>query len=376
MPLLDKIWPWKLSPYFVIPGLGNERGEAIVRLTGALVVTGYAIFNAMRPDTQLSQSQLEFATIGLAAYLGVAIAALVACERDWGKALPRQVCMAIADQVFVAVLLYGVGTVLLPFLFAPICMSLGAGLRYGRSCGVLASAASTFCIGTALVYSAYWQSYAQFFPALMLVVCVVPYYIFRLTDRLAESMRTDVLTKITNRMGYDELLDKLCTSAERNPESAALIFLDLDGFKKINDEAGHDAGDGVLTSVAKLLTKSFSGIGMPARLGGDEFAIIADKFGSTAQLERLIEDFLRAVRKIGSDGGYPLSASVGVFYFSHKLPTTRGFASKAADSLLYLSKGLKKNQFNTSAGRRFNSEGKLIAERKNSGDVEVHQHKK
>jgi diguanylate cyclase (GGDEF)-like protein len=95
--------------------------------------------------------------------------------------------------------------------------------------------------------------------------------------RLAELERlavTDGLTGLLNRRGLELELARVMAAARRYREKGVIIFIDLDGFKPINDTFGHSAGDAVLRHVAALLAKTIRATDSAARLGGDEFAVL------------------------------------------------------------------------------------------------------
>jgi len=85
---------------------------------------------------------------------------------------------------------------------------------------------------------------------------------------------TDPLTGLLNRRGFEEALIRVLASSHRHGEDGVLAYIDLDGFKQVNDSFGHDAGDAVLRHVAALLTRTVRATDYIARLGGDEFAVI------------------------------------------------------------------------------------------------------
>jgi diguanylate cyclase (GGDEF)-like protein len=84
----------------------------------------------------------------------------------------------------------------------------------------------------------------------------------------------DPLTDILNRRGFERALKRSLDHAKRYESSAALLYLDLDGFKAINDRHGHAAGDAVLKAVAAVLMRHVRASDVVARLGGDEFAVL------------------------------------------------------------------------------------------------------
>ncbi|MBI2584951.1 MAG: GGDEF domain-containing protein [Rhodospirillales bacterium] len=99
----------------------------------------------------------------------------------------------------------------------------------------------------------------------------------RAERRLAELERlavTDALTGLLNRRGLEAELKRVMAAARRYREKGVLIFVDLDGFKPINDTYGHAAGDAVLAHVARLLAAHIRATDFAARLGGDEFAVL------------------------------------------------------------------------------------------------------
>ena len=91
---------------------------------------------------------------------------------------------------------------------------------------------------------------------------------------LAARAEIDPLTDILNRRGFERELKRSLAYVKRYGTSAALIYLDLDDFKRINDRHGHAAGDAVLKAVAMVLTRHVRASDLVARLGGDEFAVL------------------------------------------------------------------------------------------------------
>ena len=96
-------------------------------------------------------------------------------------------------------------------------------------------------------------------------------------NRLAEieaSAERDSLTDVLNRRGFERELARVIAYLGRYPASAVLVYLDLDGFKPVNDRYGHAAGDAVLQAVAKALSSHVRASDRVGRLGGDEFAVL------------------------------------------------------------------------------------------------------
>jgi diguanylate cyclase (GGDEF)-like protein len=100
--------------------------------------------------------------------------------------------------------------------------------------------------------------------------------ILMLRTGLAETAlaRTDALTGLHNRRGFSELVEHELKRSQRNGTPVTLVNFDLDGFKAINDQRGHAAGDKLLVSVARGIMGAIRGVDLSARLGGDEFAVL------------------------------------------------------------------------------------------------------
>jgi len=105
----------------------------------------------------------------------------------------------------------------------------------------------------------------------------------------------DALTSLPNRTYFRERLDKALIGSESWRPSLALLYLDLDGFKEINDTHGHDAGDELLKIIAARLTRVVRGGDMVSRLGGDEFACLLADSLERQHLRRLASKVFRAV---------------------------------------------------------------------------------
>jgi PleD family two-component response regulator len=95
-----------------------------------------------------------------------------------------------------------------------------------------------------------------------------------LRERLRNLALRDGLTNLYNRRFLEEMLERLCTDAERRKTSVAAIMLDLDHFKMVNDQHGHAAGDAVLREVAAAIVSCLRSVDVACRYGGEEFAII------------------------------------------------------------------------------------------------------
>lgn len=143
----------------------------------------------------------------------------------------------------------------------------------------------------------------------------------------------DPLTDLLNRGSYNRIFDLY----EKDKKNFALILVDVDTFKSVNDTYGHAVGDEILKKVSYLLTIVFRNIDYVCRIGGDEFAVIMVEM--TSDLSYTIEEKITEINRRLShpdDGLPPVSISVGVAFTDRKNPTPSQFTD--ADNALYYTK--------------------------------------
>ncbi|MCU7371114.1 diguanylate cyclase [Paucibacter sp. O1-1] len=126
--------------------------------------------------------------------------------------------------------------------------------------------------------------------------------------QLASEARFDALTGLPNRRHFHEQLDQGLLRAQRHGTRLALGFMDLDGFKKINDQHGHAVGDAVLKEFGRRLRASVRQTDFVARLAGDEFTVLLEDVQQAHELEPLAQKILAAIRPLFElDGGLQLA---------------------------------------------------------------------
>ena len=156
----------------------------------------------------------------------------------------------------------------------------------------------------------------------------------------------DHLTGLKNRRKFDENLIQKIAYAKENQERFGIMFVDLDGFKYVNDTLGHIIGDELLIAVARRLEEIVSKNGVVARLNGDEFAILIDFITSPRDMQRYAESIITNFKEPFAIEGYQLSttASIGISTYPEAgsdAPTMM----KHADLAMYRVKGLSKNDY-------------------------------
>ena len=133
-------------------------------------------------------------------------------------------------------------------------------------------------------------------------------------QQLTQLASTDPLTGLPNRRAFLEKVDEYISHPEHARDESAILFLDLDGFKPINDSEGHDVGDAVLCAVAKRIENSIRRSDIAARYGGDEFTICLRGIDSKDGIERIAQQLSTSISTpIHVDSkGYSVSVSIGI----------------------------------------------------------------
>jgi diguanylate cyclase (GGDEF)-like protein len=180
-----------------------------------------------------------------------------------------------------------------------------------------------------------------------------------LQEQIRQLAFVDPLTQLPNRRLLDDRLGQAMTASKRNGQYGALMFLDLDNFKTVNDTHGHDVGDLLLAEVARRLTDSVRGADSVARLGGDEFVVLlseldADLTISTEQASAVAEKiraalaapYLLTVMRTNEPVitvEHHCSASIGVAMFVNHEESQIDLM-KWADLAMYLAKDAGRNK--------------------------------
>lgn len=154
----------------------------------------------------------------------------------------------------------------------------------------------------------------------------------QLIARLYDAARTDPLTGLANRRGFRELLDLELARARRSELPITLVTGDLDRFKEVNDRSGHQAGDAVLSRVARVLDHGRREIDGLARIGGQEFALVLPDTGQHDAL--VVAERLRClVREELSEDAVPVTISFGIASFPQQAATAASLVRAAEEAL-------------------------------------------
>lgn len=336
--------------------VGSEFSQAKLRLMNVTPFCLYLIlawhFNWQAVSTS--------AAIGALGYIAYTVLWVFVVEFDLIDVGPRRTLAAILDQVLPALGMYLVGFLAGLVAWAPALGSIGSGMRFGTRYCWLSSAVGCVAISAAFFLSPDWRSIPGVAAGIVLANVLLPLYVVVLVKRLEQeksalalraaeleiATRHDDLTGLLNRAGFREVLEELRVEDRRQLEKSAVLVLDLDGFKVVNDACGHAAGDNILKAVARALTGCLRISDKVGRLGGDEFGIVLRHIASEATAEKVAAEVLNAIMQVALPrADLRLGASIGICMFPHPDLKTSEAILDAADRLMYQAKTTGKNQF-------------------------------
>ena len=168
-----------------------------------------------------------------------------------------------------------------------------------------------------------------------------------LEEQLRQLAFHDPLTLLANRNLFRDRVQHALTLAQRGATAVAVMFLDLDNFKNINDSLGHDAGDRLLQSVAQRLVKATRSSDTVARLGGDEFAVLLEGIATTAEATKVATSLIESLDLSFALGatGIRVTTSIGVALSTAQVDAEALLSN--ADIAMYHAKAAGKNRFVT-----------------------------
>lgn len=181
-------------------------------------------------------------------------------------------------------------------------------------------------------------------------------YVFLLNDitevkeyqKQLESMaKYDALTELPNRVLLGDRLTQAMRLAERNNEKLALFFIDLDGFKQVNDTLGHGVGDDLLKKITWRVAQELRGSDTFSRFGGDEFVVVLSGLGETDRAEKVVSRILLAIaEKVTlAEQEILITASIGLTFYPQSETLDADQLLRQAGQAMYVAKQKGKNRF-------------------------------
>lgn len=316
-----------------------EKEQAVLRISLGGVV--FLVYLAVAAVYHTKHLYVTTALVALyVAFGGVTyIATTVAPQRS-----PlRLTVTTIADQALLIALLAVGGQAGLPLLWVVFWFLVGAGCRYGQRMLTLSCAVALTGLAGLMRWQPWWHANLMAGLGVALSLTATSIYLAVLVRRLERQAATDPLTGLSNRVRLEQAIAR--TLAIRGPEAnqAALLLIDLDGFKEVNDAYGHAVGDELLRSFAAALVSHARRGDTLARLGGDEFVVLAHQIPDKAGALTIATNIHAILSALCTVAGHPVavSGSIGVCMLVQEpggAPLTARTLMRAADSAMYRAK--------------------------------------
>ncbi len=161
-------------------------------------------------------------------------------------------------------------------------------------------------------------------------------------DRLLKNSQRDSLTGLYTRKAFETKVQDILDGLDNQSPGAALLLLDVDNFKQVNDTLGHIRGDQILREIAQVTYEIFGDDAVAGRFGGDEFALIVTDAAYESDVCNSVERFLERLHELHTDEKMPITTSVGIA-FTDGSDLVRLY--QMADTALYQAKGAGKNTY-------------------------------
>jgi diguanylate cyclase (GGDEF)-like protein len=165
----------------------------------------------------------------------------------------------------------------------------------------------------------------------------------RTEEQLRELSLSDELTGLVNRRGFMVLARQQIKVSDRSGRALALVFIDMDGLKRINDTMGHGEGDRAICDAAAVLKRSFRASDIVARIGGDEFVALSVEANEQTEAH-IVERLQENINAFNLENGWPykLAMSYGVTLYDPHAACTLEELLERGDRLMYQQKQAKK----------------------------------
>lgn len=246
-----------------------EREQAVFRSTlgGAvfLIYCAYAVENMDGPTRITLQIIAFYVIFGWATFIAVNIRPALSTS--------RLTVTTVVDQGTVVCALALGGRAALPLLFVVFWFLVGSGCRYGKRPLMLSCSVSVLGIAGLMIWQPWWMSNRPAGVGLLLAVVATSFYLYVLVNKLERWAATDPLTGLLNRSSFEQVVEHARVNRRASDGLSAVLLIDLDGFKEVNDLLGHGVGDELLRKFAGNLVNACRREDVIARLGGDEFVV-------------------------------------------------------------------------------------------------------
>lgn len=338
-------------PLFRIGGSSeSELSQAWVRLkfSGAYVLVIISFWMA----GEISYVNLAYPAAMV--YFAFALLWVWIVEHEILPTRHRRYLSIVIDQAIFALNYYTVGECIAPIFWVPIFATIGYGLRFGIMYAKRSMFVGTLTTGAAMFLTPVWCEHYLISMGLLVAGVALPLYTVKLAESIMEERkraeivakqmelanRVDRLTGLYNRGGLEYQFEQ-CVQVKT---FGVLFYLDLDGFKLVNDTLGHRAGDEVLREAANVIRRCVRSSDIVARLGGDEFAVLFVGLND-GDVEEIGLKIISAMSLLGNKwDGIGLGVSIGAASFNSESPCDIHDLLEEADCRMYAAKKEGKNQ--------------------------------
>ncbi|MFA6119805.1 MAG: GGDEF domain-containing protein [Sideroxydans sp.] len=346
--LLKRITPDRFDPKPV-----SESGQAVVRVMGA------AVFLLTLTVMTLAGfgERVEPGWLVAWLYQGFAYLWIFVISYDLLPLRTRKWMSIVFDYSIYGFGFYSGGEAMALVFFVPIFSAIGYALRYGMNYARLAIAIGTPLLFVGMVFEPFWREHFMMMIGVLVCFLTLPIYVLKLSEQVIESKRRlekraerfqvesrrDSLTGLLNRVGFRE---QIATQID-DVKPSAILYIDLDGFKAVNDTAGHAAGDQVLKEVATVIHSTLRNGDVVARLGGDEFAASVRQLRGKDDAYQIADNILACIAALKVDGydELRLGASIGICELPSDEVRDMDELLHRADELMYQAKREGKNRY-------------------------------
>ncbi len=308
----------------------QELSQAVVRVIILAFCSAYLFSGFFLSDWYQTPSA-DLVVILATGYLIYSLSAWQVIRHFPGASPYRRALNIVLDLAVVSAGLYLLGDFGAIFFPLLLWIIMGNGLRFGVKYLLFAQAVGIVAFSLVAVSSGYWRANPEMAAGLLISLLVLPLLYAIQTRRLSHlnkrlqdeleyarhAAQHDGLTGLPNRAQFTERLQIEVKRSKRTGEPFALMYMDLDGFKQVNDTLGHQYGDKLLLAFSARLGEIVRETDLAARVGGDEFAIILPTIDTAEGLEQFVQRLRLSIREPYEVQGRDtcLNASIGTALF-------------------------------------------------------------
>lgn len=337
--------------------VSHEQSQAIARIAISMLIASILLGNAIINQFSISSASNLALALGYGSY---GVLHLWWVRRYPTRFLKRRYMVIVGDLTLTSYITYQFGLIGLGFYPLYLWIMIGNGLRFGPHYLRVATLVGITGFTVTNWVSGVLYQYPGLVIGLLVGLLLMPKFFLVMIRRLAEAnlalkeqkeeavhlAQHDVLTGLPNRVLLEDRLTQALAMAARKGTQVAVLFIDLDGFKVINDNYGHESGDLLLRQIAECLKANVRLSDTVARLGGDEFIILVEDTRGTDEVAAIVEQLFCCSGRyyqLGEHRAYT-TWSCGVAIYPQDGSDSQTLI-KNADTAMYRAKEAGSNRF-------------------------------